>query len=279
MGMKIVLTKEFTRESSLFYAYVWSESNLHGLSQWMDNPIRHLLFIYQDGKYEVWFEKNALRKLENRICKIIKDDSAFFDSIIQKYAHECSILNLYISHKKDMRSLDDLKHFYTAWHQWWTPMAILFVIPNREELQQKIRQKALALREKHEKYTRYANSVYTTFIEKFYPDYKKYASFLKPEEVWKIESLTESDLLKIKSRMDDHALYNLSTYTDKTAVCKKFGIILQDEIQNKANHLQGQGAYKGTARGYVQKIMKSNTIAHFQKGNILVISMTDRKSV
>src|SRR3989344_4904726 len=237
---KIKLSKYMSREHSLFYAHVWSESNRDFFSQtFKDTNIKNMVFLLNDkGILEVYYELKELENVFNKISRGLTENLNLIDKITKEFYKYWNILFPYISGKKKIKNLSEMKELYSNWASWWSPMAELFVIPDIESIPKKIRDKALKVREETQEYGDDGDKVFIDFIEKNYPKYKDVANLLTPEEVFKVDKLSKKEIDLIRRRAEGCALVTFNGSSKLISVSD-----LEKEAEKKGVVVEGFGNF------------------------------------
>jgi len=237
---KIKLSKYMSREHSLFYAHVWSESNRDFFSQtFKDTNIKNMVFLLNDkGILEVYYELKELENVFNKISRGLTENLNLIDKITKEFYKYWNILFPYISGKKKIKNLSEMKELYSNWASWWSPMAELFVIPDIESIPKKIRDKALKVREETQEYGDDGDKVFIDFIEKNYPKYKDVANLLTPEEVFKVDKLSKKEIDLIRKRAEGCALVTFNGSSKLISVSD-----LEKEAEKKGVVVEGFGNF------------------------------------
>ena len=240
---KVKLSKYMSREHSLFYAHVWSESNRDFFSQtFKDTNIKNMVFLLNNkGMLEVYYELKELDEVFNKISQELSKNLGLIDGIIKEFYKYWNMLFPYISGKKKIKNLSELKELYSNWVRWWSPMAELFVIPDIESIPKKIRDKALKVREETQEYGDDGDKVFIDFIERNYPKYKDIVNLLTPEEAFKVDKLSKKEIDLIRRRAEGCALVTFNGSSKLISVSD-----LEKEAEKKGVVVEGFGDVKGS---------------------------------
>ncbi len=278
---KITLTNNQTREHSFFYASVWSESNLYDYSNYGFSNAKNLIFI-RDGasnRLKVYYDLVEINEIYSEISNIIEQDDNLFiraENDLNEFTEE---LLKYVNDEKNVDDLDGLKDFHDMWRKWWTPMATIFVIPSIETISLEIRNKALSIRKRIEKYSDEFDKIYVNFFIKKFPEYKTIANVISAEEVFLLKGgeLSEKKLHEIEKRLDGGGIINYKFFSrdqiEKELTAKNL-VLEKIEPDYKVGEIKGEIANKGCVSGKVRVVKFKSEVKEFQEGDILVTHMT-----
>lgn len=273
-----ILSKFYTREHSLFYAYAWWEGNCKKNSDWLDRDITDILFLRPgtQNMLEVWYALSELDAFRKGIQEKITEDIQWFDNLCDNFERDWAVLHHYYS-RDSVLSGEELKDFYSYWTNWWTPMAIMIQIPEIDSLPESIRKKAEQLRAQTQEYSDKGDEIYFRYIQDAYPQYSKYMYVLIPDEVFS-GSLPDSEILKARMSgwfLTSDSFGELAGLPD---ALRRRGFELE-KIDVVAKEIKGSVAYKGKVRGIVKVIQSVDAINTIAEGDVLVTPMTDPRYI
>ncbi len=270
---KILLTKSFSREHSLFYTYPWRISNCEYGERWLDRNIQDALYVRPCGTkvVEVWYGIHLFDTYHADITAQIEKDATWFPRLVDSFEEEWNSIYAYIK-KEDHLTKDELADFYQHWINWWEPMAIMMELPEVQTLPEDTRKKAYDLRAKTQEYSAASDTLYLKYIERAHPELSEYFSVLAPDEVF-ADNFPPEHILK--ERINGWFLtsneFHLIEDLDKVLAERHFVLEKPDVGQRE---LKGQSAYKGTVRGRVRIVLQKDQVASVQEGEIIVSPMT-----
>jgi len=211
---KIKLSKYLSREHSLFYCYVWQQSNQVD-PDFQPKNIKNLLFLKKPGKGKtiVYYDLEELDEdFLEAILDNVKKDSGFMDKIIENYYRFLDKLIPYFD--REILSLEELKEYYQTWIKWWGSLAVVFVTPNIEGMPEDVVKKALRVRSETEKYSDSGDRVFVKYFVKNFPKYKDIVDVITPDEVFSLSEneLSKDELEKIRKRLDGFGFLNGEIY-------------------------------------------------------------------
>ncbi|MBD3252491.1 hypothetical protein GF386_02065 [Candidatus Pacearchaeota archaeon] len=273
------IEKTYSREHSLFYCYVWTESNLKDIGE-LALDIKNLIFTRKpnDPKISVYYDKKELDSVNKVIENKINFEKGYLEKVEKVFYEYWKDIFPYIEGKKEIKNISELKKFYKSWIKWWSPMAVSMVTPNISSLSKKHRNQALKMREDTQEFSDDGDRIFTNFINKYYPEYKEIVSVLKPEEVFLLDKrkLNNKEIIEIKKRLDGYTLINgkLCKYETLDDDLEKERLCIKKVNVKGTKSIKGQIACKGKVKGKIRLILNKNQIKTLQKGEILVTSMT-----
>ena len=274
------LTKAFSRQKyPLFFCYVWSESDLQRMQKWLGNTIQHLVML-RDGekrKVTVWYKTDEIGVMHQALIKSINEDEQWFEHVKTSFYEYWNKLLPYINEEKELATIEDLKTYYQLWIDWWSPMAILFEIPNVDSLPLDIREKALKAREETQDFSDGGEETIETFFTQHYPRLSEFWRLMTPDEMFRSDNLSDGEIAAIQRRERDWVLVNgkLLTYAEMSSELERLGVELEEEvIEDNIKEIKGQSACRGNVKGRVRLILESSHIGGLKEGEILVTEMT-----
>lgn len=266
----IKLSKIFTREKGVWYAYVWDESDRLGFKKYLNHDVKHNLFLRKDEKLSVWYNTNETNEIHQKIRDKYLNDKNFVSMIFNDLNHEWQYISPNIENGQQIKNSDELHCYYTHLVNWWAAMAILFRLDLLSE-------SAFEYRTKAEKFSDTMIEVWDEFWHKKEDNLREIMNLVTPEEAFSVNDLTQDKIDSIKTRQSGIALLNGLLYqlNQINAILKKNYLELE-EIDNINNivELTGHIAFKGKVSGSVKLILSSKDLSEIKQGEILVTEMT-----
>lgn len=206
MKEKIKLTRSFAREHSLFYVYIWKNSDVDIYN------IKNVLFVREksSNQVSVWYNVEELNDVIKSLVKKLNDSKEYFNTIKKKFNKYWKFIEPYFSGKKEIKNIKELEKYYKNITKWWSAMALVIAAPDVEDLSEDIKKELMEIRLMAEKYTNEADNVFIRFFKKNYPQYKDLTYVISPSEVFSLEKkrLTNKKNNEIKKRLKGYALLN-----------------------------------------------------------------------
>ncbi|KKP64257.1 MAG: PEP-utilizing enzyme, mobile domain protein [Candidatus Moranbacteria bacterium GW2011_GWF2_34_56] len=278
-GTEIILSNAQSREHSLFYAYVWTESDQNNIKKYSGKTVKNLLFKreFNDPRLHVFYDSGEMQNIMQDIADNFRKNENLFEKIERDIQIQSEKMLLYINNVKKIKNIDELMEFKSEWLEWWSAMAMIFIIPNIDGISNDIHKKALAIRGKIEKYSDDIDRIFVNFFKTKYPRSVDLVNVITPEELFNFENLSNKEIDKIKLRKNGFALFNgnILTLNELGEDLKLKNIILEKmEITSGIEEISGICAYSGTVHGKIRKIILKNDISKIKKGEILLTHMT-----
>lgn len=272
---KIILSKSFTREHSLFYIYVWKNSDLEVYN------LKNVLFIKEENsnKVSVWYDNQELNDTVKMLAIKLNDSEEYFNKIKDTF-HECwNFLSPYLKKEKEIEDIKRLKEFYNKLTKWWSAMALVIAAPDMGDLKKDIKNELLKMRSETEKYMDNSDGVFIDFFKKNYPEYKDIIYIISPDELFKLEEekLSAKEIDLIKKRKSGYALLNNDLFLINELQKKlneKEISLEQNKMEEDIKEIEGTSASFGVAIGKVRLVKYKKEIKEVEKGEILVTEMT-----
>ncbi len=280
------LKKTFSREHSLFYAYVWQDGNIKVMDKWTDENIKNVLFLRESrtNKISVWYEQAELDKFYKIVSKKINTEKDYFDNALDSYYKYWKILLPYVKGEKEIKDIKELETFYNVWVKWWAPMAVIFVAVDLTDVSKDIKKKALKARADTQKYSDEGDNVFINFFTKNFPEYKDLTFVVSPQEVFALKNrrISKEEIINLKERLKGFGLFNdqLFLASELNKKLEEYGLKLEEETSNeKIKEIKGTIASPGKVKGKVRLILYKKDIKNLQEGEILVTEMTSPEFV
>ncbi len=273
-----VLVKMFTREHSLFYAYVWKSANCERNIDWLGMNFEKVAYLRpgEKGVLEVWYAQSEFDEFEVAIVERYRADANWFKKVSDAFETHWLYLLPYFQQVTPL-TIEEAKDFYAHWIEWWTPMAIVMQIPEIRSLPEDVRVHALELRTSSQEYSDKGDEVYYRFAEALYPQVKNYVSVLTPEEVFS-GRLPEEVELQARSR--GWYMFNDSDgrISELESSVREKGFIFES-VTLEDGEIKGSTAHPGCVQGRVVIVRSVEELNKVDEQAILVTPMTDPRYV
>lgn len=276
-----ILSKQFTRERSFFYFYMWNDSNRMSFLKYLDHEIKNSLFFREgrENKMSVWYENEEMTEIFLAIEVKMKSDSHVFDEFKKVLKKEWDFIGQFIEGKELIADVDTFKKYYESVVRWWSAMTIIFYIPDLEGLSDEIRNEALRLRLASERYSPSFSKVFEMFFMKNFPEYEEFLHVISPAEVFILRErkFNEEEIGNFKKRLNGFALLNDEIYLldDLKDALKNEKVALENDSGLIVGEIKGTIACQGFVKGKVRVLTRKKSFGDFKKGEILVTEMTD----
>ncbi len=275
---KTQLHKEHSREYSLTRIYAWYLSYLYYFKKikLIKKDLKNTTFIYT-GKdlVDVYYDNKELftvfKIIESNINSNPKLVYLIFSNLLKKF-------NLLLPYFKgrQIKSIFEYQKIIKLYGAYWAEVAVIFVLPEDNfNVSKKIKLKALALREKIQKYAESLEPIFKEFIENKFPYLKNNTKFVFPDDIISKTVNNKKLMLNIiKERKKGFVYYQGKLYTDNISdTLDKLNLTLEKQKLD-IKEIGGQIAYKGKVQGIVRIITSQKQIGNFKKGEIMVAAMT-----
>ncbi|MDE2037938.1 MAG: hypothetical protein KGI69_01800 [Patescibacteria group bacterium] len=277
--MRLLLTKSFSREHSLFYCYVWNDSDMIGLPKYADMSPNSLFQGEGRGKrLSVWYNQAELDMLFGNIEKKISADPRYFANAKSEFYKWWDLLLPYIKKEKKIGSIDCIEDFYDIFVKWWSPMASIIYIPDMKDAPEDIKKEAFKIRDETQHYSDDGDRLFIEFFLAHYPEYTDIAYVISPTEVFSLKDgpLSQQALAEIRKRLDGYIVHKgklyLASELDKVLEANK--LELEKPKTEDLKEIKGVPASKGKAKGPIKLVLYKEQIKTVKEGDILVTEMT-----
>ncbi len=277
--MKTLILRQ-SRERSLAYCHVWQQANQVSTGSFFDK-IKTLLFINQGGntKTQARYDQKELQNIIEQIG-VKANNKAYFEKVKTEFWRLWNELLVYVNGQKEPRTIEELERFYRNWIRWWAPMAVIFVLPESTTARKEIKEEALQIRTKTEKYSDQGDKNFLKMLIKLKPEYKEIAHLLTPQEIFRSASLSEEQtqiqIQQVKERENGFVLFNGKLYPleELHNILRDNNLKLEQKDVSKLSEVTGSVAQHGQARGRVIIISSKSQLKHVKEGDILITEMT-----
>lgn len=241
-------------------------------------PVNNILFV-NDGmnkKTRVWYDEKEWEDIFINTGIRATKEGKFFENAFNEMLILTDRVEEYISGKKTISSLQDWKEFYELWIKWWGPMAVIFTLPESETAPKHIRDAALELRAKTEKYSDGIDSFSTGYLMKRYQEYADLIALMTPDEVGRIDELSVREIEDIKKRKNGFVFLNGRLYgrEELDTVMVANGLKLNESEIILGSEVKGAPASLGIAIGKVVVVYGKKDLGRIDADSILVTEMT-----
>jgi phosphohistidine swiveling domain-containing protein len=277
------LQKTFTRQHSLFYAYVWNDSDMEGLEKFLGIKMVHTLFIGEGktGRLSVWYDKKLLDNFMDLLKKKVNSDKRYIEKVKNEFYLYWPKLKNYI--RNGTENLDELEDFYNTFVKWWSPMAVIFNIPDLNDIDENDKKEAIRIREETERYSDDGDNIFLDFIYNNYPEYEDIKLVISPKEIFKLKErkLNKDEITEIKKRLNGYFILDSHLYTkDKlNGILEKNNIKLEKCKEDNIDEVKGKAAFKGKVTGKARVILYKSDLNKLMSEEILVTEMTSPEYV
>ncbi len=175
------LTKLFSRGRSLFYFFLWDDSDRLGFSKWLDYKIKNNLFFREGkaNKISVWYEKRELTQMLGEIKKKMTAHPELMDKFKRSLAKDWTFVLPILKGDKKIKNIDDFRKYYNRVVSWWSVMTIVWYVPDLRGISLKIRKEALDLRIATEMYSAEFDGVYKVILKNIFQHTKNFCIFYR----------------------------------------------------------------------------------------------------
>lgn len=273
---KIKFIKEFQRNYSLFQVIAYSEYNKRKIPEFSNEvDIGHPLFVYEPGSLgKIYYKSGELKEIFSKFG-LMASNPDYSHKVIDKFTEVLEKIKPFFEKKKQVNNLEELKDLYELYLDFSYGEAAIWVIPLIESLPLEIREKALAVREKTERFGALRDELFDFNLNKIYPLLGRYSHFVHPKSVFL--GMSADELIKEARKYIEGFLYfNGDIYFgDFNKILERLNIELEDNIHSKSdNFVKGQCACQGIVKGKAKLIFTNEDISKVNKGDIIVSPMT-----
>ncbi|MFH0954978.1 MAG: PEP-utilizing enzyme [Candidatus Micrarchaeota archaeon] len=274
------LSKHFVREHSLFYGSVWYKSDFLHIAELWGHTINRFVIVknVKSRKMENWNNETELDDIYRWVKNQLRTNPAYFELVKKRFYQYLTPMLPYLNKQKKIENPQEFQDFYNNWLHWWPPMDSSLLIPDFEEVPEKIREEALKMRQKTHRWTEELDFVFVNFFCEQYPCYKALVDIILPEEVFLLEkrNLTKKEVKRIAKRKSGCAIFRgkLFSMPRLKAVLEKNGLFLDTPKDLHLTELKGMAAYPGVVKGKARLVLYKKNIHEVNRGEILVAEMT-----
>ncbi|MFT7616009.1 MAG: phosphohistidine swiveling domain-containing protein, partial [Candidatus Woesearchaeota archaeon] len=185
LSKKEIMHKRFSREHTIFtFLTSWGigSNNLADIA-WSGMSISNLVGVNEGGKTTLWYFDEEYNGLFSCAIKKLQSDITFLDKVITEFNRCWNFLRPYLKSEKSFSSKSEFLEYCDLFERWWAPMAILFVTPYLNEVDEKARKRALHMRISYQEYVDAIDETFIKTISTLFPEYTSDAKYLTPQEV------------------------------------------------------------------------------------------------
>lgn len=276
------LTKIFSREHTLFFFYVWHESEGKGLEPWIGQNFKNILSVREgsEDKMSAWYEQAEFDVVGELIKENIEQDNTWHDRLLEALQEQWEILLPYYEEKRVIQDIDELERFYHTFVKWWTPMALNFLTCEASGAAEDVVERALARRAKDEEYSYILDKPFIDYWRKNQAEYSDLTYLLKPEEAIKLGRgrLSNEEIEQVRQRREGFGIFNDKLYLldDLDKALEDEGLKLESmAVDEDVEQIKGMTASARKVSGLVRVVLLKKDISKLKSGEILVTAMTD----
>lgn len=272
---KTELAQYFSREHTMFYSLVWYKSNTTLFNKWAGFDFTKMLCIGEkDKKVSVWYSREELQDYDTAIVKNILNKYDYFDSVEKSYNEGWNNLLKYISGEIIITRSEDFKDYFDLWKSWWSSMAVIFETVDLFHLPQKIRDRALTLREETQAYADKLDQIFVSSFIRVFPEFKDQVFFFHPEYIFSNNMEVGSKRADIFKENGYFVFGEVLPLSQLDGVLEKNNLMLEKILIENTNTINGFTAYAGKVSGKVKVVSYKNQLGDVENGDILVTEMT-----
>lgn len=273
---KILLNKEHSREYSLAQVNSYCEI-IDVVKKETGCIIDNELFLYnpKTDLVETYHKPEEIKNLFNAVGYLAKK-KGFVDSAIVDFVASLAKIKPYLEKEKKVKNIFEFKELYKLFSRFYLGIAYVWVLPLLDYLPQKIRDKAMELREKTENYSSQRDKVLIDNLKIIYPELGDLVKFLLIEEI-DGDEINKEAIFNLQERAKGYIYYKNKIY--QGGEFKNFFKKNNLELDNKkskinTNIIKGNIAYKGKINGLVKLVFTEKDLVNVNKGDIIVSPMT-----
>lgn len=277
---KTKLVKTHTREHTLFYGYVWYESDYKYIAELWSHTLNNFVLIKEpkSNKLSAWHDQGELDDIYSWVVKQLNENPKYFNLVKKRFYQYLNPMLPYLKGRKKIKNFKEFKNYYYNWIYWWSPMDSFLLIPDFENVPSKIKEEALKIRKDTQEYTEYLDVVFKDFFLFNYPKHKDLVNEIIPEELFLLEkrSFSREKIREIKERKNGCAIFRDKVFLlgDLEKELEKKHFYLEKIRAGNVKELKGMNAYPGKVTAKVRIIWKKEEIPKLKKGEIIVSEMT-----
>jgi len=235
------------------------------------------LFVYNKNKklVEVYFQQDELKKLFKMMGAYASDEK-IFKNIVEDFRYSTKKIMPFLKGKKVKR--EELKKLYNLFVRFYVGTAYMWVLPDLDNVSDKLKKDALLLRQETEKYSSERDELFINVFSEFYSNIEKDAIFVTLEEV--LLKIDEKEILKrVKDRSEGFVYYNRKIINNEEieSFLNENGLVI--EVEKKQSDeiefvVKGITAQLGKVSGIVKIVYVNEDLDKVKEGDILVSPMT-----
>ena len=271
------LYREHSREYSLFRVWGAYKVVTKKMPNILKSDVSSVIAVYR-GKdlVDVYYGAEFMKDLF-KLTAVYAKDKEKVKQDIENYYQMFQFLKPYFTQEIKPGGIDEFKKAFEVYVDFWSFIAIIFLIPNLPKVDEELKAMALKAREDTQEYNEAFEPVIKEFLETNYSSIKGYYRFVMPDEVWENKIFNRDYLESIKPRKKGYVYYeDQLTLGDVEANAKKFGLelLVSTKEYKDVKEFNGQIAQKGKVKGIVKVMTSIKQLDKVKEGEILVASMT-----
>ena len=274
------LAKSTTRERTLFYMHIWSQSDLLAFEEWAHIPLSGSLCV-GEGAYErltAWDDQNMVDAFTTHVAQQSKKDPEYIPKLLAAYQNRTATLGAFITQKRGLGSVSELREFYTAFVSWWSPMSALLEFPDLNDAPSELVNEVLVARRETERWPDIGEEFFHASMQHLFPNLSDAYSLMTPEEIFILENrpLSEEEKNGIAARKKGYFILDgiLGTIDTLEAELQKKDYRRASSEAKSVTEVRGTPAFAGSVKGLVRIIRYRNELHTIAEGEILVTEMT-----
>lgn len=235
MSEKKILTKQFSREHSLFYIKTWAYSGSLWYEKFLGESVKSILYFFDpdDAQVTSWYDTKEIARLCEFVVKKSQEDKNFFDWIEIEFKKSWGKIEPYVRGRKKVKTVEELKLFYKDVISFYGPNMVVYITPWAENVASEYKDITLRLRESVQEYVNDIDDVFLKFFSNKFPEYAEMTNFILPEEVFDLKDapLSDEKISEIKLRQENgYLIFNnkLASFGELQKVLDKNNIVLED---------------------------------------------------
>ena len=277
---QVTLTKLFSRERTFFYLCLWNDTDRMGYKNFAKHAIKNSMFMFdKHNKGTVWYNVEAQEVANKKLAEVLNKHPEVFEQMAALLQKEWKYLFPFLSHKRDLKSIDQFSEYYRHLVTWWSAMTLWFYIPSIAGVSKSFVKRSLQYRRETQDYSDDMYKLYIEFWHKNFPKYNDLTFVLSPHEAVELGKgqMSTRQISEIRKRFEGFAMLNEKIYllADLPKALKKQHLVLEQESTKRVKEIKGMVACKGLVSGRVRKILYRAQLPTLKNGEILVTEMTD----
>lgn len=271
---KLLLSLQHIRDHPLIKIQLWNEADHGGLRKEIGIGVKNTLFYYNGDYVKIYYDLKSLEETFTRIIEISTDKKII--SWEKKIKRAIKKMAPYLYNKKSIKTKKELLEFYKNYKIYWPIMAIFFVIPNVESLDESIKKRILDLRKQSQKLSDSFGDVFRKGILSTSKKIKKgEENFVLLNEFLNKEKINKKELNK---RKKSYIFYEGKIYVGQElrSLITEKRIVFEDKkpLKKQKEIIEGTVSYPGRVTGSAKIVMTSKNLKKIKKGNIIISPMT-----
>jgi phosphoenolpyruvate synthase/pyruvate phosphate dikinase len=171
----LTLVKEHSREYSLFQVVSYCDC-LDAIWEEIGYKPQNEFFLYEDDLVKVYHSPDEIQMLFRSIGKKAQETS-FLDKILKDFNESFLEILPFLKEEKTVGSIEELQALYKLFCNFYKGIAYVWVIPNLEDVDKDIRDRAMRAREETEQYSSMRDKLFDVNLKKLFPEYGELVLF------------------------------------------------------------------------------------------------------